>query len=119
MSNMVPGDLVRIRVVGGKEETEALLEGLAEEGSVAERLSPIPAVEVEPGGSFGVVEVAQDFVVGMGGELTGAALAAAVRAAVARIRGQRDETAAEDDEVNVTVQGDGVTEVVIRLAAGK
>ncbi|MFG3590479.1 hypothetical protein [Streptomyces sp. NPDC047990] len=115
MSNMVPGDLVRVRAVGGKEETESLLKGLAVDGPVAERLSPVPALDVEPGGSFGVIEVAQDFIVGVGAELTGAALASVVRAAVARIRGKGDETVAPDATVHVTVQGDGVTEVVIRL----
>ncbi|MEV5786451.1 hypothetical protein ACGFWD_41135 [Streptomyces sp. NPDC048448] len=115
MSNMVPGDLVRIRVIGGKEETESLLKGLAADGPVAERLSPIPAIDVEPGGSFGVIEAAQDFIVGVGGDLAGAALSAIVRAAVARIRGTRDEPATNDATVNVTVHGDGVTEVVIRL----
>ncbi|MFJ8114123.1 hypothetical protein [Streptomyces sp. NPDC096132] len=116
MTQLLPGDLVRVRVIGGEQETERLLRGLAEETSVAKQLTPIPAIEVETPGSFGVVDVVQDFIVGVGAELTGAAVAAAVQAAVARFRKADDACAGELVPEDLSVQAEPVVSVLLEAA---
>lgn len=113
---IMPGDVVNVRVIGPEEKATEVLERLVEDSAIAEHLTAIPAVEARSGGSFGVVEVVQDLVVGYGVELTGAALSAAVHAVVNRLRRRRDgEPVTADDEITVSVRGEGVTEVVVRL----
>jgi hypothetical protein len=127
----MPGDLVRVHVIGGEEDTTRVLHALSEDPSFTEQFTPVPTVETEPGGTFGIVDVMQDFIVGSGVELTGAAVTAAVHRVVARIRKRRgrtesgdgqiagdddtDEAQGIDGQISVAVQGEGVAEVVVRL----
>ncbi|MGB3439814.1 MAG: hypothetical protein WBA97_13780 [Actinophytocola sp.] len=117
MPEILPGDLVRMRVIGAEENTALVLRelsGLSGESELAGRFTPVPAVENDSDGIFGVVEVVQDFIVGAGVELTGAAVTAAVQTVVSRIR-KRAPGKAADDRITVSVKEDGVTEVVVRL----
>lgn len=113
--DIVPGDLVRMRVIGVEEETARVLRELAEDPAFADRFNPVPALETRRDETFGLVDVVQDFIVGAGVELTGAAVTAAVHTAVVRIRKRHNAKQEPADEITVAVQGKGVTEVVVRL----
>jgi hypothetical protein len=118
MTEIAVGDVVRITVVGeDRERASTFLTLMTSDPEISGVLTPMPTRGESEQGDFGLVELAQEFVVAVSGGATTAGLIAAVKNIWQRGHQSGDLSAAPPTQQAITesATSEGVTEITIRI----
>jgi hypothetical protein len=117
MTEIAVGDVVRITVVGDEREpVSTFLTLMMSDPEISGVLTPMPTRGEREQGDFGLVELAQEFMVAVSGGATTAGLIAGVKNIWQRGRQSGDLPAAPPTQVAIAeTTSEGVTEITIRI----
>lgn len=129
MAEISAGDIVRVVISGESgEQVRDLMTGIVKEPETADLLTALPMSSKTEAGEFGLVELAQEFIISAGGGVTTAGLIEGIKHIWKRTNqaGPLPPQTAESpstpvegtpitSSITVSVPSEGVTEITIRI----